>query len=423
MAKVIKEIRLILADIGANSNKFWTGKLFDDNTVITEWGRVGKTAQSKTFPGRGQAFLEKKKFEKEKKGYSELKTVATNSVSEVNHNGNLKELAREQIKVGNPVLQSLVDNLVAWNIHQITSSTQITYNASTGLFSTPLGIVTQDAIEDARNLLAGIKSKYDARVKDREFNSFCNQYFRLIPQDVGMKFNVDLIFGGANAFQKQSDLLDSLASSYAALKSAPVQGDTQKQKTASEQVFNVDLELVDDGTFTRIVKKYVNTRKDSHVCSHLKVRKAYKVRIGSMADPFAKVAPVVGNVQELWHGTKKANLLSILKSGLRVSPPSTAAIAGKLYGNGVYFASDSTKSLNYSYGYWHGGQRESHCFMFLASVALGKQYIANRNRSERYPVKGYDSTWAKGGLSGVINDEFIVYQNNQCNLEYLVEFA
>ena len=32
------------------------------------------------------------------------------------------------------------------------------------------------------------------------------------------------------------------------------------------------------------------------------------------------------------------------------------------------------------------------------------------------------SVWAKGGQSGVINDEFIVYTENQNWLRYVIEF-
>ena len=39
-----------------------------------------------------------------------------------------------------------------------------------------------------------------------------------------------------------------------------------------------------------------------------------------------------------------------------------------------------------------------------------------------YPKNGYDSTFAKAGVSGVINNEMIVYNENQFDLTYLVEF-
>ena len=39
------------------------------------------------------------------------------------------------------------------------------------------------------------------------------------------------------------------------------------------------------------------------------------------------------------------------------------------------------------------------------------------------PKRGYDSTFAKAGESGVMNNEMIVYQTCQINPRFLVEFA
>jgi len=40
----------------------------------------------------------------------------------------------------------------------------------------------------------------------------------------------------------------------------------------------------------------------------------------------------------LWHGTSNANLLSIIETGLQVSPANAFRHAGQAFGEGVYFA-------------------------------------------------------------------------------------
>jgi poly [ADP-ribose] polymerase len=92
-----------------------------------------------------------------------------------------------------------------------------------------------------------------------------------------------------------------------------------------------------------------------------------------------------------------------------------------MYSDGLYFSCVSTKALNYATDFWGGGGVTNRVFMFLADVAMGKPYIAGGGWG-KYPKPGYNSTWAKGGQSGVINDEMIVYNTNQANLIYLVEF-
>lgn len=416
---VKREVRLIFSDVRNNNNKFWTGILYEDGTVFTEWGRVGMATQSKTYPNGGERVLESKEREKVGKGYTHLKTVATNTSTTVNHSTTqLEQLAKQQIQAGSsPVLTDLITRLVKANIHTITSSTTIKYNADTGLFSTPLGIVTSEGISEARALLDTI-STHLAK-KDDVLLDAVSRYFRLIPQAIGMRFDIDALFPDAKAIRKQADILDSLEASYSALQAGRVTASGAAPE--QEKVFSVKLELADAAETARIAKKYKESRQDMHVCAHLKVKRVYRIEIESMSKAFAS-AKAIGDVRELWHGTKKANVLSILKSGLQVSPPSTARIAGKLFGNGIYFASASTKSLNYAYGFWDGTV-DNNCFMFLAEVAMGKYYVAkDTERNGSFPKKGYDSTWAKAHISGVKNDELIVYRNEQCNLTHLVEF-
>lgn len=93
-----------------------------------------------------------------------------------------------------------------------------------------------------------------------------------------------------------------------------------------------------------------------------------------------------------------------------------------MFGNGVYFSDQSTKSLNYASGYWDGKAKDNNCFMFLSDVAMGKEFTPSSS-SHNLPKPGYDSTYAVGGKSGVMNNEMIVYSLNQINLTYLVEFC
>jgi poly [ADP-ribose] polymerase len=60
--------------------------------------------------------------------------------------------------------------------------------------------------------------------------------------------------------------------------------------------------------------------------------------------------------------------------------------------------------------------------MFLADVAMGKVHYPTSGWGKKIPA-GYDSMFAKGGQSGVYNNEMIVYKLHQVSLKYLVEFS
>lgn len=429
MSAIVKEAHLVCADIGKNANKFWNCWLYSDGKIETEFGRIGVTSTKEFVKKSGESAFDslvaaKKRGKSGPNGervsvYTESKCVAAGTTIVKPVSGSLQEIARKQISSGCPLVDKLVDRLVRENVHNITANTNVTFNAATGQFQTPLGIVTPDGIAEGRNLLAKINSfvvKKDYRAN--ELISLVNQYLRIVPQNVGMRLNLESLFPNNAAVQKQSDLLDGME----AASSTP----TNQPTVTEEKVFAVKLAVVDSNELERLRKKYKASRKDIHVCAHLDVKTAYTVYIESMAKAFERGSKV-GNIMELWHGTKSANVLSILKSGLKINPPATAQIAGKLFGLGTYFSDQSTKSLNYAYGYWGGGKDEQ-CFIFTADVAMGKMFTptgyGNRySGGQKYPVPGYDSTFAKGGESGVMNNEMIIYNSNQCNLVRLVEFS
>lgn len=159
-----------------------------------------------------------------------------------------------------------------------------------------------------------------------------------------------------------------------------------------------------------------------HKSNNLSVKTVYKVDIATMKAAFEAYGAKLQDIRQLWHGTKASNLLSILKAGLVIPPESSPHCTGRMYGNGIYASSISTKALNYATDFWGGGGSTERTFMFLLDMAMGRCHIAGKGWGS-FPKPGYDSTWAKGGQSGVINDEMIVYRLDQCNLLYLVEFC
>lgn len=412
---VTKTVRMICSNIDGNNNKFWNADLHDDGNVFVTYGRVGYSGQSEgPFPG-GQPFLDKKIKEKKKKGYIEFEGIAVdNTQTTVSVVSNVKEVAKKQISFSSPELEKLIERLAAANIHNIVSSTKITYDVKTGLFSTPLGIVTSTSIDEARNLLADIKHQ-KINKKEESFSSKINRYLMLIPHDFGMtkvQYFVDSM-----DFDKELNILDSLEASYASFTSTPK--DEKNSSVLEEKIFNVSLDILPakDALYVELDKWFETSKKRSHGYDHVKIRNAYTVNIQDNVSLFESAGKNLGNITRVFHGTSEANLLSILKSGMKVSPPATAFIAGKMFGNGVYGAIQSTKALGYTFGRW-GGNTGASGWLFICNFAMGKTYNPTRTGS---PPSGYDSTWAKSGDCGLYHDELIVYKNEQIQITHLLE--
>lgn len=430
MATLIKEVKLIFVENGIdpetgkplnNNNKYWLGKQFDDGNWSAEWGRVGcANPDSGTWPDSKKS-MDSVVRSKIKKGYTEAKTIGAVSASSSGgtavKDANLHAQARQDLlKNANPTLEKLIKRFVDANVHKITTSTQITFNSTTGLFATPLGIVTPDGLTDARDLLASLapfvrKSKFTA-----EADALLCKYLRLIPQSLGMKrFTVQTLIPDDNALQKQSDLIDALESSYQAMQTAPTP--TAGSKPAASQVFKVDLDVLKDyNERKRLEKFFEGSKKRMHGYDNVHVQEIFVVNIHEMTNGYENHTKPH---QEVFHGTSQANCLSILKSGLKVSPPSTAAIAGKMFGNGIYGAINSTKSLGYTFGRWGQGGTGDAGWLFVCDFAMGKTEVVQNSQS-RGASRGYDSIWAKAGYA-LHNDELIVYRNSQVKIKYLLE--
>lgn len=136
------------------------------------------------------------------------------------------------------------------------------------------------------------------------------------------------------------------------------------------------------------------------------------------------------NVGFLFHGTRSVNCPSILREGLRLPHQLVGVvITGACFGGGAYFADDWRKSAGYtslSGSYWSGGNgsvRGREAFMFVADVALGNPHLANGPKGYTAPPRGCHSVFGKAGVSGVQNNEWIIYNTAQQRLKYLVEFS
>jgi poly [ADP-ribose] polymerase len=417
---VIKEWRGIKTDIRTNENKFWQGYLYSDGRVESHFGRVGDAGQRREL-GHGEALFEAKCREKAKKGYVEQKTLngsGTITTAPIAPK-DLAQVAKSQIQSNSTVVERLIKKLADANVHAILESTTLSYNASTGAFATPLGIVTEDALQEARTLLTTIGDCVSREAyNDARLLPAVNRFFTLVPQDFGRRRQgVQNIFPDAKAVQERIDIIDRLETSLQmALSNA------SSPNKAMKRVFEAQVNLVEDSDeFFALNRKFKSSLNAKHVSANLKLRRAYSVEIASMKKAYETKSASINNVMELWHGTNTGNILSILKDGFKVQPPATAAITGKNFGNGIYFGIQSSKSLNYSFGYW-SGTRHTTCHLFLCEVAVGRYQVPNGATSKR-PDKGYNSYWAKPSVSGVVNDEIVIFDEAQINPRYLLEFV
>lgn len=425
---------LIFTDAKNNNNKFYELILHEDGTLNLRWGRVDSAGQNKTTSG-GKWEFDRTISAKLAKGYVRSSAVSVTPSKAETNKVQLAEAAKRDIlgdratDKNSSELVKLIERLSEMNRHQIMAASGGSIQVDeSGLIKTSLGLVTLESVLEARKILTSIE-KFVAKknFQDDKYIDFLNNYLKLIPQKVPTRRGwYENFFTEHTNLTQQNSFLDQLEGSIDLYKTK--EEDMKKQLLTNgqgtpEEVFKTKLVLLEDKKiWAKIEKFYKDNINRSHVSSHLKLKNIYVVQNDDWDSRYHPVAKDIGNEMLLWHGTRAFNILSIFKVGL-IIPRSGGSfhITGRMFGDGLYFSDQSSKSLNYSYGYWDGGNRDNNCFMFLADVAMGKAHTPSGPGSNL--PKGYHSTFAQGQKSGVMNNEMIVYDVNQANLRYLCEFS
>lgn len=453
------------AKTNGSSNKsyhaeLWVSKDGKESEIFTIYGPTGGT-QNKDYRYYGSDIeCAEKEFDKIikskiKKGYKEI-DVAQRSVG-----------TEEAKQITKAVTLKNADhlNIVPSSLHKETQRLISTLMGATNQFvietlKCPLGQLTNAQIDIGRDILNQAKDVLKAsRPSKDKLIDLTNQFYGAIPHNLGSGARgqmTELILDSVQKIAVKEDDLDTLidAKSIGAVLSSNSKVDDQYRS------LNTDFKYIDKSSdlFNWISRMLTETRASNHrYLGNIKLLNAWAVDRYSERESFLKIvsnlssetkkAPLPDaikhlvpirpdlddscklysktNTLPLWHGTRTQNVTGILTKGLLIRPAG-AIITGAMYGNSIYLAPQASKSVNYSSlssSYWAKGN-DKVAYMFIADAALGNPLMA-RGPYQYTPtnIKPNHSVWAKGGQSGVINDEVMIYNTKQFNLRYLVEFS
>lgn len=417
---------LIQVSPGANSNKFYEVTLGDDDTVTARWGRVGATGQSKKY-GTGRHVMENLVAKKRAKGY-ELVDVVDGSSSGSNRSriADAARVVAEPDFRDDDTVSTLIQSLVAANAHSIALASGGKITVEDGQVRTPLGVLSRAAISRARGVLSDLAG-------DPTNPNLLASYLKIVPQDVGRRAGWENSFlSKTGAVRDQFSFLDQLEQS---VDFASAQSGAEQGGELDESAFRMRLAPNEDPDVLRSVREFFERSKNaSHVSSGYSLSRVFDLRDTRREAETDSRIEEVGNVRRMWHGTRVSNVLSILAQGMVVPAASASHVTGRMFGDGVYLSEQSTKSLNYSVGFWSGGKRDDTCYMLLTEVATGTQYRPKDHYGNDWhgiragriadPKHGrYDSVYVKAGTAGVRNHECVIWDADQIRMKHLVEFT
>ena len=441
----------------SNNNKYYrlqmlkhvNGSLY----VWFKWGRVGETSTGRELKGPytseeaackvfAKKYQDKTKnkwgddnFVPKKGKYTRIEidneAGGDSKAKKTNTNGDIEYLESKL----DPKTRELIEEL--FSLETRDSALQ-SFNLD--LKKLPLGVPSQQQIQNGVSILNKIKNKLNGGNVSDSYPLLSSQFYTAIPHSFGRSRPPAI--STQTSLQERYDMCNILLDMFDTNETLQkIEAESTKQQVpypadSHYDSLKADLSLVDRTSEEyKVVKTYFDETKRSSSSKLLDVWTVDRQGESKRHKKFDKI----GNRSLLWHGTNIAVVAPIITSGLRIMPHS-----GGRVGAGIYLASMNQKSAGYTSAYG-----AKYACMFLCEGALGKIHtITQDDWSIKKPPKGFDSVHAvgtftpkswtdikieensvkvpntKGHSSGVsssfYDDEFLVYDEAQLRLRYVV---
>lgn len=406
----LKVAKLIMVTAN-NNNKFYEMREQDNGTFTVVYGRVGTSGASTSYPMR---LWDRKKREKIRKGYTDQTHLFAESRE--------AEPGPVFTDIDEAAVQRLVQQLMRYANKSISQNYTVTADQ-----------VTEAQVTEAQAILDGLVKLVKIGMNVTMFNGILLELYQVIPRKMGqVRDHLATVPSTKDDLTKINEKLAEEQATLDVMRGQVSINSQQKEQPKKEQekinlleAMGLQITEVKNAAITLKIKNLMGSDAS-------KFARAYEVKnITTQVDFDELIAQKTNQKTELfWHGSRNENWLSILKGGL-VLRPANAVITGKMFGYGLYFADKFRKSLNYTSlrgSYWANG-RHDQGFLALYDVHVGEQYHIQKHESWCYELtepklkelgKNYDSLFAEGGAD-LVNNEYIVYNQAQCTVRYLVE--
>lgn len=376
-----------------NNNKYYYMEDLHNGSFKVSYGRVGASETVLTYP---ISLWDKKYSEKLKKGYVDV----TEKITAIKKTG--------ELDISDPDVKDLINFLMS----EARQSIKRDYEISTES-------VTEEQINQCQNIINNINIAKDYNTPDnlklQEVNEKLVQLYTLIPRRMAdtrhyflKTWNIPFLVELLQAEQSRLDTLKSQVN---------INQVSSNGITLEELGFTCELASEAD-------KDLIRKNTDFRLTNH----RVFKI---SNKETESVFNPNHLKTKLLYHGSRNENFLSILQTGLKIRPKGVQT-TGSMFGDGIYAANKARKSIGYTSlrgSYWASGH-SNRAYLAIFEFATGNEWDLLDNQSwsgwmsrideSQVKSKGCDSVFAKGGVD-LRNDEYVVYNSNQCTIRYLIE--
>lgn len=417
----LKPVYLVLINEdnnGTDSNKYYNC-FPNGDTFTVKYGRIGGSESTKVYPiSKWTSQIASKK----KKGYVERTNLMTDVIEDSKEESTGTD---EFTGIANISVRDIIKRL--WDYANKTIQASYKVSAS---------VVTQAMIDSAQEKIDFLSVNYKHMVID-DFNAYLKEIFIVIPRK--MRTVKQYLAKSDSEFEtiieREQSLLDTMAGQVYKKKEKSVGMETEN-KTEMVNILDKMGITMEDATNEDVER----IKKAMGDASH-KFYKAWRVTNTETQKAYDKYIKEnnIGNVKLTCHGSRNQNWFNILRTGLKIRPAGVI-LQGNLLGNGLYFSNPDkwhgvAKSIGYTSlgGYWTRDYQGSGFIAFF-ETALGpsydiyshdgKYYNFNLKKLKEVAPNAWSLFLHGAGYSSattIINDEIVVYHENQTTIKYLVE--
>lgn len=411
---------LQMTNAADNNNKYYEIYEMPDRSLEVIYGRVGTAHPAHKHYESWEKDFYSLKDSKERKGYKDV--TALHSKKDTKTVTKIDDLDYKPID--DTEIHELITQLIKESRDFMAKNYEITAEG-----------ITQKMIDETENDISVLADIVNMSISDSEKLSRFNIALQTLMTDNQRKMNkvadhlATSVSDFADIIEREQDMLDNLK--------GQMQNKQQNQQiTPSKQKDITVLEAkglqMRPVTYKEEDQILAHLGRDYHGSVERRYVRGFAVENSATRQAYEKFKTDhdIGKdgVKLFYHGSKVENWYSIMKQGLSLNP--NASVTGKMFGNGLYFASDCRKSLNYmdtKHSRWNDGNRDSG-YTAIYAVALGKCYLPTGALSSSFDKKdvnrlGCDSVFADKNRTCLQNDEYIVYDAAQCTIKYLCEFS
>lgn len=398
-----------------NNNKYYNMFENSDGTFTAKYGRVDVTEQTKNYPSHKWGSVYRAKI---KKGYKDVTHLFLEADTSNDGDDAYLEIQDSKVKM-------FVDALM--NYAHVSVEKNYKVSAKN---------VTQAQLDEAQSIIDNLVFELKLGTTSKLLNNLFLDLYQVIPRKM-KKVQDHLISDDIVTLDKsniasiremvgeEQDTLDVMLGQVQTL-NVSSDDKIKKDKTLLQ---SMGLDIVSLTKEEEVNVKKMLKENESRYHKAFKVQNKKTEKVFSEYKEFLKTKGSPTKPTLLWHGSRNENWWNIINSGLLIRP-SNAIHTGSMFGDGIYFANKSQKSLGYTSArgaYWTGGGSNSG-ILSLYKILLGKHLDIKRHSPEHYSLSanvldkigGYDSVYAHGGAD-LRNDEFIIYKKEQCTINFIVE--